>query len=200
MKFRTLILVLTVTFSVIFVSMLGSSYAYYIATGGTNINVTTADIDPDVAVVFNQSQYINMSTGIPIAPENVDKMASSSIFTLSPNGDVLKKSDVAVTISIINLSVDSDLRIDDFKYKLTCDDGNEERDLIIGTGADFTDDILSKETMVLGTLSTIDGTFDIYKDYTCTLRIWLQETNDNQNALMNKKFTGLIKVNTLFRG
>ena len=63
MKFRNLIFVLATAFSVIFVSMLGTSYAYYIATGGTTINVTTGNIDTGVAVVFNQSQYINVNTG-----------------------------------------------------------------------------------------------------------------------------------------
>ena len=33
----------------------------------------------------------------------------------------------------------------------------------------------------------------------CSILVGLKETNKNQNHLMNKKFRGLIKVNTLFK-
>ena len=94
MKFRSMILVLTVAFSAIFMTMIGSSYAYYIATDGTTINVTTSQMDTGVAVVFEQSQYINVNTGIPINSSDVDTLASKSMFTITPDLELLGNTEV----------------------------------------------------------------------------------------------------------
>lgn len=199
MKFRNLIFVLAIAFSVIFASMIGTSYAYYVATGGTTITATTGNIDTGVAVVFNQSQYINVSSGVPISEADVDNLASASVFTLTPNKDILSGADVAVNVSIIDISIDSTLKVSDFRYKLSCSNGTTSIDLGSGSGIDFTDDVISSGILNLGTLSTTDNTFNVNNTYTCTLRVWLQETNADQNTLMGKKFSGLIKVNTLFK-
>ena len=55
-----MIFVLVIAASIIFVGMIGSSYAYYTLTDGTNLNVTTGTFDSNISVVFNQSQYINL--------------------------------------------------------------------------------------------------------------------------------------------
>lgn len=199
MKFRNLIFVLAIAFSAIFIGMLGTSYAYYVATGGTTLNVTTGNVDVGVAVVFNQSQYININTGVPISSSDVDTLASSSVFTLTPDSTILSGADVAVTIGIVDISIDNDLKVADFKYKLSCNNGTSSTTLISGDGTSFTDTVLSSGYLKLGTLSTSDSTLDITKTYTCTLRVWLEETGLDQNILMNKKFRGLIKINTLFK-
>ena len=199
MKFRSMILVLTIAFSAIFVSMLGTSYAYYVATDGTRLEVTTGNIDTGIAVVFAQSQYINVYTGVPIKAADVDKHASASTFTLTPDTTILDDAEVAVNIGIVELSIDNALVVNDFKYSLVCNDGSRDVISVNGTGTDFTDDVISGGYLKLGTLSTTTDTFNINNNYTCTLRVWLEETGNNQNALMNKRFRGLIKVNTLFK-
>lgn len=198
MKFRSMILVLTIAFSVIFMSMIGTSYAYYIATDGTVIDVTTGNIDTGIAVVFEQSQYININTGVPISESDVNTLASASTFKLTPDNEVLNGADVAVNISIMDISIDTALKIEDFKYRLSCSDGSSITNFD-GNGTNFTDDVITNGILKLGTLSTTDKTFKINNSYTCTFRVWLNETDSNQNHLMNKRFRGLIKVNTLFR-
>lgn len=199
MKFRSMILVLTIAFSVIFASMLGTSYAYYVATDGTSFEVTTGNIDTGIAVVFAQSQYINVYTGVPINASDVDTLASASTFTLTPDATILNGAEVAVNIGIVDLSIDSALVVDDFKYKFSCSNGIRNVVNESGTGTDFTDEVISSGYFKLGTLSTTYNTFSVNDTYTCNLKIWLEETGENQNALMNKKFRGLIKVNTLFK-
>lgn len=198
MKFRSMILVLTIAFSAIFVSMIGTSYAYYIATDGTTVNVTTSNMDTGVAVVFEQSQYINVNTGIPITEEDVDTLASKSVFTITPDTDMLTGAEVALTISIMDVSIAQDLRVSDFKYRLTYSDGSTTNS-VSGDGTDFTDDVVSSGYLKLVTLDTTNETFDASKTYTCTLSVWLEESGADQNHLMNKKFRGLIKVNTIFK-
>lgn len=194
MKFKHMLFVLTVTTSIIFACMLGSSYAYYTLSNGTTVTATTGEFDANVSVVFSESEYINLKTGVPINSTDVDKYASASKFTLIPDATKLQGYDVAVKIAISNIIIDTELKISDFKYDLKCNDGSSTTTIKSGTGADFTSTELE-----IGTLSTQNSTFNVSKTYNCALRLWLQETGSNQNALMNKSFSGLIKVNSVYR-
>lgn len=194
MKFKHMLFVLTVTTSIIFACMLGSSYAYYTLSNGTTVTATTGEFDANVSVVFSESEYINLKTVVPINSTDVDKYASASKFTLIPDATKLRGYDVAVKISISNITIDTALKISDFKYDLKCNDGSSTTTIKSGTGADFTSTELE-----IGTLSTQNSTFNVSKTYNCALRLWLQETGSNQNALMNKSFSGLIKVNSVYR-
>jgi len=201
MKFRNLIFVLAIAFSIIFASMIGTSYAYYVATDGTSINVTTSDLDPGVAILFEQSQYINSYTGIPISDEDVLDLASASVFRIVPDTDVLTGAEVAVNIGLVDLHIDDNLVTDDFKYRLSCNDGTSDVITSNGSGSNFTEEVITNDYIRLGVLDTINDTFDVNSDYTCTFRVWLQDNPnvDNQNNLMNRQFRGLIKVNTVFK-
>lgn len=194
MKFKHMLFVLTVTTSIIFACMLGSSYAYYTLSNGTTVTATTGEFDANVSVVFSESEYINLKTGVPINSTDVDKYDSASKFTLIPDATKLQGYDVAVKIAISNITIDTELKISDFKYDLKCNDGSSTTTIKSGTGADFTSTELE-----IGTLSTQNSTFNVSKTYNCALRLWLQETGSNQNALMNKSFSGLIKVNSVYR-
>ena len=194
MKFKHMLFVLTVTTSIIFACMLGSSYAYYTLSNGTTVTATTGEFDANISVVFSESEYINLKTGVPINSTDVDKYASASKFTLIPDATKLRGYDVAVKIAISNITIDTELKISDFKYNLKCNDGSSTTTIKSGTGADFTSTELE-----IGTLSTQNSTFNVSKTYNCALRLWLQETGNNQNALMNKSFSGLIKVNSVYR-
>lgn len=194
MKFKHMLFVLTVTTSIIFACMLGSSYAYYTLSNGTTVTATTGEFDANVSVVFSESEYINLKTGVPINSTDIDKYASASKFTLIPDATKLQGYDVAVKIAISNITIDTALKISDFKYDLKCNDGSSTTTIKSGTGADFTSTELE-----IGTLSTQNSTFNVSKTYNCALRLWLQETGSNQNALMNKSFSGLIKVNSVYR-
>lgn len=194
MKFKHMLFVLTVTTSIIFACMLGSSYAYYTLSNGTTVTATTGEFDANVSVVFSESEYINLKTGVPINSTDVDKYASASKFTLIPDATKLQGYDVAVKIAISNITIDTELKISVFKYDLKCNDGSSTTTIKSGTGADFTSTELE-----IGTLSTQNSTFNVSKTYNCALRLWLQETSSNQNALMNKSFSGLIKVNSVYR-
>ena len=155
MKFRNLIFVLAIAFSIIFASMIGTSYACYVATDGTSINVTTSDLDPGVAILFEQSQYINSYTGIPISDEDVLDLASASVFRIVPDTDVLTGSEVAVNIGLVDLHIDDNLVTDDFKYRLSCNDGTSDVITSDGSGSSFTEEVITNDYIRLGVLDTI---------------------------------------------
>ena len=106
---------------------------------------------------------------------------------------------MAVNISLINIKIDDALKVSDFKYKLTCSDGSTTTNLGSGTGASFTSDVLKNDSLSLGSLSTSANTFNASKTYTCTLRVWLQDSGSSQNNLMNKSFSGLVKFGTAIK-
>lgn len=199
MKFKKFIFVLVITSILAVTGMWGTSYAYYVSTNGTNFNVTTANVDTSLTVVFSQSEYMNMKTGVPISASDVDNYASKSVFTILPNNTLLNGYQVAVNISLINIKIDDALKVSDFKYKLTCSDGSTTTNLGSGTGASFTSDVLKNDSLSLGSLSTSANTFNASKTYTCTLRVWLQDSGSSQNNLMNKSFSGLVKVGTAIK-
>lgn len=199
MKFKKFIFVLVITSILAVAGMWGTSYAYYVSTNGTNFNVTTANVDTSLTVVFSQSEYMNMKTGVPISASDVDNYASKSVFTILPNNTLLNGYQVAVNISLINIKIDDALKVSDFKYKLTCSDGGTTTNLGSGTGASFTSDVLKNDSLSLGSLSTSANTFNASKTYTCTLRVWLQDSGSSQNNLMNKSFSGLVKVGTAIK-
>lgn len=199
MKFKKFIFVLVITSILAVAGMWGTSYAYYVSTNGTNFNVTTANVDTSLTVVFSQSEYMNMKTGVPISASDVDNYASKSVFTILPNNTLLNGYQVAVNISLINIKIDDALKVSDFKYKLTCSDGSTTTNLGSGTGANFTSDVLKNDSLSLGSLSTSANTFNASKTYTCTLRVWLQDSGSSQNNLMNKSFNGLVKVGTAIK-
>ncbi len=199
MKFKKFIFVLVITSILAVAGMWGTSYAYYVSTNGTNFNVTTANVDTSLTVVFSQSEYMNMKTGVPISASDVDNYASKSVFTILPNNTLLNGYQVAVNISLINIKIDDALKVSDFKYKLTCSDGSTTTNLGSGTGASFTSDVLENDSLSLGSLSTSANTFNASKTYTCTLRVWLQDSGSSQNNLMNKSFSGLVKVGTAIK-
>ena len=199
MKFKKFIFVLVITSILAVAGMWVTSYAYYVSTNGTNFNVTTANVDTSLTVVFSQSEYMNMKTGVPISASDVDNYASKSVFTILPNNTLLNGYQVAVNISLINIKIDDALKVSDFKYKLTCNDGSTTTNLGSGTGASFTSDVLKNDSLSLGSLSTSANTFNASKTYTCTLRVWLQDSGSSQNNLMNKSFSGLVKVGTAIK-
>ncbi|MBQ8192636.1 MAG: hypothetical protein IJZ46_01000 [Bacilli bacterium] len=202
MNFKKMILVLTITFSAIFTLMLGSSYAYYVSTGGTTLNATTGNFDSAVAVVFNQSQYINVKTGIPIKLSDVETKAGRIFFTLIPDNNVLSDDyEASVTISLTDISIDEELRMNAFKYSLQCDEVWDDGDIMgnayskSGTGEDFTDEVLNSDNLVIRTIKIINPS----NYYECDFYVYLKENDSDQNHLMNKNFSARIKVNTAFR-
>lgn len=194
MEFKKLVFVLTIALVLIIGGMWGTTYAYYVSTGGPQVNITTGDFDTGLAVVFSQNEYINMKTGVPIAAADVNAHASKSIFTLVPDSTLLDDADVAINVSLDNITIDDALKVSDFKYRFVCNDGTTSTTLVNGNGTDFTSSVMSMGTLSLGSLSTSDNNFDANKQYTCTLSVWLQESGNDQNDLMNKKFGGLVKV------
>ena len=210
MKFRKLMLVLTLVVSIIFVSVIGATYAYYVTASG-NVSLTTSD--NVVGVVFTSDSYIDLNTGVPILPENIETDASKSKFTLTPNLSVYDKQDIEVAIGLSNIDIDSELKTKDFKYKLVCSnkvmytDGTinySQKQVFTGTFKDVKDkyytitelstDGTNNNKFIIDTSSLVTSQM-----YECTFYVWLEENGSNQNELMNKHFSSNIEINSMMK-
>lgn len=197
MSFKKMILVLTITFSAIFTLMLGSSYAYYVSTGGTTLNATTGNFDNPVSIVFGQGDYVNIKTGVPIREEQLSVYTTSyNNFYIIPNATILDGYEASATISLTDISIDEELKVSDFKYYLVCYNiaGNLAVPFRkIGTGLDFTDEVLDSNNLV------VFSSLDISREYECSFYVYLEENGSDQNHLMNKNFSARIKIDSAFR-
>jgi len=182
MNFRKSLLIVTIFIVVIFLIGIASSYAWYTVSGGST-DFKTVATDADLNIIYAQSQIVNTTTSLPIKDSQKETLADSNIFTVSSPKD-LEGYQVTLSISLINIKIDNDLKTKDFKYELLQDN------VVIasGTGLDFDSNVKTLKDNI-----SIDTT----KTYTYTLRIWLSESGENQNNLMNKSFSAKIGVDSI---
>ena len=182
MSFRKMMLIITGIVITMFLLSLSTSYAWYTYSGGaTDFDSITSEVD--LNVIYAQSQIITTTTSLPIKDEEREKYADINIFTVSSPQE-LYNHQVILTISLINIEIDEELKSSDFKYELL-----QNNEIIAsGTGKDFTETtkILKEQIQINPVLN-----------YTFGLRIWLSETGVSQNELMNKSFKAQIQVDSV---
>lgn len=192
--FKRLLIILSFAVTVLIVILLGTSYAWYTFDNAVTSfnNVQTFSDNIDTAVVFTNSSNIGTTVGIPILASDVEERSEKTIFTVTPS-TTLSGREVAFQISLIDLKIDSALTgVSSLKYSLlqtvdgtttTIKSGNFSR--------------VTADSLIL--VTTTVPSANLGKTYSYEFRLWLEEDNSNQNALMGKKLEGYIKVNTAIR-
>lgn len=202
-KFKKLMLVLTFTVSIIFVTVIGATYAYYNISGGS-VNVTTGEEDTSVSIIFNNSDYIDLNTGIPISSSDIENMASSTTFTLTPDNSIINDYDISADIILSNIEIDEELKNNSFKYRLECTHSVTNNKQVFN--GDFTS-LKNDNYLTIASLSTTEeGNNNFYIDpnyssqnYSCILYVWLEESGENQNNLMGKHFGANIEIYSMMK-
>ena len=183
MSFKRMILIVSATMIVIILCLFGISYAYYsLNNASTQFQTTTGD---DVSVVYEQSQFINVDTGVPITSSEVNDKSSKSRFSVLA-GNNLNGYQVAIQISLVDIVIDDALKISDFKIQFL-QNGTVISNL---TGQDITSSTITVKPMATITVGTT---------YNYELRVWLNDTGVSQNQLMGKSFSGRFEVSSSMR-
>ena len=184
MEFKKLILILTIAISVIVISFMGVSYAWYsLSNSSTSFNTTTANTD--ITILYAQSEYVSVTTGIPISEADVPTKAGISRFTVNP-GNNLSGYNVSISIDLTQIVIDPALKTNDFKIQLL----ENNVPIYNGTGAN-----ISGSDLTIKQLSNIN----VGSTYNYELRIWINETGVSQNELMGKSFSGKIKISSTIK-
>lgn len=185
MEFKRLIVVLTIAIFVTFSSMLGASYAWY-AYENAEISLFGSTIKEAPTVIFSQTEYISTSLNTPIYDEDKENFANINVFTIT-FGNNLEKYETAISIVLDEIYMEEELKIDNYKYELV------QNDQVVASG-NFS--MLGDNHEIVLLPSTVMEITSFPQTYTYELYIWLSEDGTDQNHLMNKNFSGRIKINS----
>ncbi len=179
-----MILILSITITVIVIGAFGVSYGYYAYTSANTLfNVSTIKSLP--TVTYAQSSNLNETVGIPINENNYATNASKSQFTIT-YGSNLSGYDVAIKISLTNITIDSALKNSYFRYKLV------RGGTVIASG-NFSS--VGSSLVLKGAEKKSITTYPTVENY--ILYIYLADSGSEQNAMMGKKFSAKISVDTV---
>lgn len=183
MEFKRMIIILSVAATIIIVCLFGVSYAYYSLSNASTSFSTSVDGE-DVSVVYNQSEYISITTGIPITEEEISTKAGSSKFSALADATTFANAQVALEVAIVDINLATALQDSYFKIQLL-ENNNVVKTV---TGAD----IGSNSSIVLKNLSKIT----VGTTYNYELRVWIQESGVSQNDMMGQSFSGRIRISS----
>lgn len=179
-----MILILSITITVIVIGAFGVSYGYYAYTSANTLfNVSTIKSLP--TVTYAQSSNLNETVGIPINENNYATNASKSQFTIT-YGSNLSGYDVAIKISLTNITIDSALKNSYFRYKLVRGSTVIASGNFSSVGSSLV--LKSAEKKSITTYPTVENYI---------LYIYLADSGSEQNAMMGKKFSAKISVDTV---
>lgn len=208
-EFKKIIFSLTLVVSLIFIIIVGTSYAYYNYSFG-KMSTKIGSTEDIVGIIFKDSDYIDLHTGVPILSTDVEEEASKLSFTLIPTNNDISNYNVNVSIGLSDIEIDDELKTEQFKYRLVCKnniiytDGTSS----VGNNQVFEGNAVSfdKNNFIIANLSSKNSDNNAFlistrndiisQKYECDFYMWLEETGSNQNDLMNRHFAANIEVNS----
>lgn len=184
MKFNKILLIILVFIICMFAIMLTTSYAWYsFSSGNTSFDVATNN--DDIKVTYKTGMYINTTTAIPITNDEVISKADKNNFGIDLSKEELVGR-VLVSVSLVDLEIDKNLKDSSFKYDLVYNDS------VVSSGNFSKAD---KNEFMLADSITLES----LNNNNFELRLYVLDNGENQNSLMNKKFKGTIAVNVVSR-
>lgn len=188
MEFKRLIIILSITITIMVGFMCSISYGWYAyANAETNIEGTTLKVIP--TVIFTQTDSIFSKSTVPIYDQDRYKYAYKNSFMVTI-GDNLKDYETGIEISLKEILISDELKIDTYKYELV-QDGKT-----INTG-NFKN-IGNSNKLVIMPLTILNPS-SYPQTYVYDFYLWLSEDESNQNNLMNKSFSARIYVDSAIK-
>ena len=185
--------IISIVIIVVFSMMLTTSYAWYsFENASTSFQGMTNN--DDIIINYQHGEYINTMIALPISSSDIDEYADKNNFSIEVKNNE-KDIDIAVNVSLVDITIDSVLRNANFKVdmyyqgeKWSSAQGNT-----IGTGGattlTFKNITTGKSTIILD--NDISNLFEI--------RVYLLDDGSNQNTLMNRTFQAKIQVDVVSR-
>lgn len=178
-----MIILLSVTVSIMFGVLLGTSYAWY-AYSNAESNITANTLKEAPTIVFAQTEFISSTQNMPIYDEDRYRYGNKNSFTITL-GENLKNYETGIQIVLENINIDEELKIENYKYELL-----ENKKVVTSGNFSNIGELTTIELMPMTIMnpSTYPETY-IYEFY-----MWLSEDETDQNYLMNKKIGAKINV------
>lgn len=186
LNYKKIVSIFSITILIITIVLIGASYAWYAANNKTKIEIESLG-EEKMQITFNEDNIISLNNAIPISDELASSEASINTFNIS-----LGQMDFNTTFSIkiTDIVIDTELKISNFKYDLLKDN------VSVATGsfeniANDTEKTIYTQNMTNETLASTN---------TWQLRVWLSDDESNQNAIMNKGFSGKVQASIYIGG
>lgn len=175
--------------------IIGASYAVYTAEdteqkSEEKVKLTTSNLD----VTFEANEYITNTNGRLIKPDEVLERADFALFTIANSKETSSVVKYNISLSNIETTYNEEMKTyplmsKDFKWRLV----------------DVThDDELVKEGTFEGVVTNnleittdLDLTLNPGEEITYKLYVWLEESEEDQNYLMNNTFKSKITINSV---
>ncbi len=175
--------------------LVGTTYAIYTLDDteqvSEKVQLTTSNLEVD----FIANEYINQTNGRLIKPDEVKERADFSEFTITNSKNTSNNIKYNIVITDIETSYNETtktypLMSKDFKWRLVSLNNNEETLVNEGTFEGVT-------TNTLELTKDLDLSLEPNASITYKLYIWLEETTDVQNQLLNQTFKSRVSINSI---
>jgi len=177
MKLGRMTLIVIISVIIVGGLVLGATYAWYTMNeSGSEVEITTSDAE----TLFSETENISFGPALPIPDNLASTKAAKATFSVAAASTVTTYGEY--TVSLDEISMGSALKNSAFKYSLL-KNGKE---------------IASGNFASIGSSTTLDIANVELKPAAdnLELRIWISETNGNQNDMMSQTFKCKIKITT----
>ena len=175
--------------------IIGASYAVYTIEdtkpqSDEKVELETSNLEVD----FEANEYIENTNGRLISKDEVNDRADFSLFTIKNKKESSNTIKYSISISNIETTYDKQtktypLMSKDFKWRLMSITDTENL-ITEGTFEGVT-------TNNLEITKDLDLTLEPNEEIQYKLYIWLEESNENQNHLLNRTFKSKISVSSI---
>ena len=193
LSLKKLLGIISVVIIVVFSMMLTTSYAWYSFGNASTVFEGLTNND-DIIIRYRTDEYINTTIAVPISSADIAKYSDRNNFSIDVKNNA-KDTELAVRISLTEVSIDGALRDPDFKFDLYHQDT-----LIDENGSDNYNNTAYGSQITTGTDKTL-GTVVLNNNVTNNfeLRVYLLDDGSDQSAMENKTFQAKIKIEVVSR-
>ncbi len=164
--------------------LIGGTFAWYsYSNAESRVSAKVTKDKPNV--IFTQTEYINVSTIMPIKDEDRYNYGTKNSFIIT-FPESLKNYETFIEMNLVDIKIDEELKINAYKYELL------ENNVIISSG-NFSG--LEENTMEISPRRVFHFT-NLPTTNNYELIIWLSDDGTTQNDLMNKEFSAKINIVT----
>ncbi len=168
----------------IMILTMGGTYAYLLLTSNTTPIENVIDAG-EIELDFQTSNTINNPRMFLVKPENITQEAEKLNFTIAHGAN--STHDFVYRVGLVDIVISDNFKDADFKWELSVD----------GTSTKFSGNFSTIGTNTTLLLTTNMLLLELSQTHNLTLKLWLEETSENQNHLLDGNFSAKVKVDAL---
>jgi len=155
----------------------GISYAIFLVSAESGDKKVISGV---LDIAYVDGETINATGALPLNENEIDEFSSKTKFTVKNTGNI----PVYLEVSLTDITIDDDLKVNDFKYALY----KESEQIATGTFENCGTELVLGENI----LQFVDDNVVEY-----TIALWIQDNGGDQNSMLNSNFSAKIQVEAI---